>query len=182
MPLPASRVYTSEDYWNLPDGVRAELIDGELYDMAPPDWAHQAIVAGIVTDLNTHIRRHGGNCKAVPAPVAVNLDANDKTWVEPDVVVVCDPSRISKRGVEGAPDMVVEVVSPSSVGMDYITKTARYRHAGVREYWIVDPGSEQTAVYRFEGDSLALRVYPFSEPVPVGIFGGLSIAIGPFVE
>ena len=78
--------------------------------------------------------------------------------------------------------MVVEVVSPSSVGMDYITKTARYRYAGVREYWIVDPGSEQTAVYRFEGDSLALRVYPFSEPVPVGIFGGLSIAIEPFVE
>ena len=104
MPLPASRVYTSEDYWNLPDGVRAELIDGELYDMAPPDWVHQAIVAGIVTDLNAHIRRHSGNCKAVPAPVAVNLDANDETWVEPDVVVVCDSSRISKRGVEGAPD------------------------------------------------------------------------------
>ena len=177
IPLSAKRTYTSEDYWNLPDGVRAELIDGELYDMTPPSWTHQMIVSGIVTDLNVHIRAHGGTCKVATSPVAVNLDADDKTWVEPDVVVVCDPRKLSERGVEGAPDMIVEVVSPSSVGMDYMTKTARYRHAGVREYWIVDPMSSQTAVYQFRGEEIDLKTYPFSEPAPVGIFEGLAITM-----
>lgn len=181
MPLPAQQVYTSEDYWNLPDGVRAELIDGKLYDMTPPSLTHQMIVSGIVTDLNVYIREHGGACRAMTSPVAVNLDANDKTWVEPDVVVVCDPGKLSDRGVEGAPDMVVEVVSPSSVGMDYMAKTARYRRAGVREYWIVDPLSTQTAVYRFRGEEIDLKTYPFSEPAPVGMFEGLAITISDLI-
>lgn len=182
MPTSAKRSHTSgqntsEDYWNLPSGARAELIDGELYDMAPPSLAHQAIVASIITDLNVYIRQRSGGCKAIPAPVAVNLDADETTWVEPDVVVVCDPSKLSERGIEEAPDMTVEVVSPASVGMDYITKTARYRRAGVREYWIVDPSSRQTTVYRFSGEGIDLKTYSFAEPVPVGIFDGLAIVV-----
>ncbi len=177
MPLPANRVYTADDYWNLPDGVRAELIDGELYDMAPPSPTHQLLVTGLATDFTIYVRQHDGTCKVMASPVAVNLDANDTTWVEPDVVVVCDPRKISDRGVEGAPDLVVEVTSPSNSGMDYVTKLVRYKQAGVREYWIVDPGSQRTIVYGFDGNDVVLNVYPFSEPVPSGIFVGLFVSM-----
>lgn len=170
--------YTSEDYWSLPDGMRAELIDGNLYNMTPPSWTHQRIVAGLVTSLSTHIRAHGGTCQVVPAPVAVNLEADDSTWVEPDVVVVCDPSKISERGCEGTPDLVVEVVSPSSASRDYFLKAGRYQRAGVREYWIVDPATEQVTVYRYDGEnSPHLSVHRFDEPAAVGIFDGLTIAV-----
>ena len=179
MPLPqqTGKVCTSKDYWNLPEGVRAELIDGQLYDMAPPSWAHQKIVTGIVRAIGNHIERNGGPCQVVAAPVAVNLNTDDSTWLEPDVVVVCDPAKVSERGVEGAPDMVVEVVSPSSVMMDYYTKAARYQHAGVREYWIVDPASNRTTAYRYRDEGPVLSVYPFSEPAPVLLFDGLTITM-----
>lgn len=168
---------TSEDYWNLPDGVRAELIGGRLYDMTPPSWTHQKIVAGLVRLIGNHINAHGGPCQVVPSPVAVNLEADDRTWVEPDVVVVCDPSKVTERGVEGAPDMVVEVVSPPSVSLDYYVKAGRYQRAGVREYWIVDPSTAQTVVYRYGEGSPALTLYPFDQPVPAGIFEGLSVTV-----
>ena len=172
LPLPDRPVYTSEDYWSLPDGRRAELIDGELYDMAPPNRRHQRIVGGIHHAIMSHIDVHGGPCEVYMAPFAVNLDANDKTWVEPDVLVVCDPAKLSDRGCEGAPDLVVEVVSPSSRQRDYLLKACRYQEAGVREYWIVDPELGRTTVYRYEGAPLAPVVYPFDVPVPVGIFEG----------
>ena len=85
-----------------------------------------------------------------PAPFAVNLFADDTTYVEPDVSVVCDRDKLSDRGCEGAPDIVVEVVSPSNPEMDYISKLHLYDTAGVREYWICDPERERTTVYRFE--------------------------------
>ncbi len=171
------REYTAEDYWNLPDGVRAELIDGQLYDMTPPSWTHQKIVSGLVWKLRDYVERRGGPCQVVSSPVAVNLDANDATWVEPDVVVVCDPSKISERGCEGAPDLVVEVVSPSSMSQDYFVKAGRYQRAGVREYWIVDPGTQKTTVYRYGPGSPVLSVTPFDGPVPAGIFDGLEITV-----
>ena len=166
------RAYTAEDYWSLPDGVRAELIDGELYDMAPPSWTHQQIAFGIARAFADYIDAHGGPCKVCPAPVAVNLDADETTWVEPDVSVVCDPEKISDRGVEGAPDLVVEVVSPSSVSMDYFIKASRYKDAGVAEYWIIDPSSRYVTKYRFQQTGAAFMArYSFDEPVPVSIWG-----------
>lgn len=109
-------LYTAEDYWGLPDDRRAELINGVLYDMAPPSTQQQAIVAGMVTDLTLHVRGRGGPCRVYGAPVAVRLNcgSNDESWVEPDVIVVCDPAKISDRGCEGAPDLAVEVVSPQA--------------------------------------------------------------------
>lgn len=180
MPTPEHVPFTSEDFWALPDGRRAELIDGELYDMAPPSWAHQQIAGGIEHALRLYIDRNGGPCKACSAPIAVDLDADGRTWVEPDVLVVCDPGKIGARGVQGAPDFICEVVSPSSQRMDYIVKTGRYERAGVREYWIVDPASRRTLVYRFEQGS-APKDYPFGRPVPVGIFEGLAIEVGGLV-
>lgn len=181
MPMPKSGEFTSADYWNLPEGVRAELIDGVLYDMAPPSWEHQKIVAGLVRRLGNHVETNGGPCQVVGAPIAVNLCADDSTWVEPDVIVVCDPEKVSARGCEGAPDFVAEVVSPSSVTMDYFTKAARYQRAGVREYWIVDPAARQTSVYRYQDGPNLLACYPFDAAVPVGVFKGLAITVAELV-
>lgn len=171
--------HTARDYWNLPDGARAELIDGKLYDMAPPSFRHQIIAFGIAHTLRNFVDAHGGPCKVVPAPFAVNLFANDSTYLEPDVSVICDPSKISERGCEGAPDLVVEVVSPSSRRMDYLLKAARYEQAHVREYWIVDPAEEQTVVYRYEQEKGWAKTYPFDRPIPVGIWDdALSVTVG----
>lgn len=169
--------YTSEDYWNLPEGHRAELIDGVLYDSAAPGFAHQRLVAELYYALRSYIGSKGGECKVLFAPYAVNLFADDSTWVEPDVLVVCDPSKLSQRACEGAPDLVIEVVSPSSRRMDYIKKLSLYEQAGVREYWIVDPDAAQTAVYRFGEGRTVLSTHPFAEPVCVGLWDDLSITL-----
>ena len=93
MPLLKQHTYTSEDYWNLPDGQRAELIDGQLYNMAPPSRMHQEILSALHWKIRSYIAEHGGSCKVYPAPFAVNLDADDKDWVEPDISVICDHSK-----------------------------------------------------------------------------------------
>lgn len=165
---------TADDYWSLPDGVRAELIDGELWDLASPSKKHQEIVAELTYAIKVHIVAHGGSCKVYQAPFAVNLFGDDSTFVEPDLSAVCDRTKLSDRGCEGAPDFVVEVVSPGNPGMDYVTKLNLYKEAGVREYWICDPERERTHVYRFEDDSVP-SIYPFASPVPCGVFPGFEM-------
>lgn len=173
--------YTSEDYWNLPEGQRAELIDGQLYDMAPPNRMHQELVRELTVILSNHIKSNNGNCKVYPAPFAVNLDADDKKWIEPDISVICDRNKLSDRGCEGAPDFIIEVVSPGSRKMDYSTKNALYSDAGVREYWIVDPAKERTTVYRYEED-VAPMVIPFNHVIQVGIYSDLRITISELIK
>ncbi len=185
MPLPKEGTpCTAQDYWNLPEGTRAELIDGVLYDMAPPSRVHQDITGGFVQAFRNHIDAHGGRCRVYAAPFAVDLNADGKTWLEPDVVLVCDPKKLTDRGCEGAPDLVVEVASPSSMRMDYITKLGRYERAGVREYWIVDPSKQATVVYSFEpGSKSVVQMYPFTAEVPVGIYGGdVTIQVARFLQ
>ena len=126
------------------DGVRAELIDGKLWDLASPSRKHQKIVFSVARSLANFIEAHQGSCEVYPAPFAVNLFADESTFVEPDISVVCDSSKLSDRGCEGAPDLVVEVVSPSNPGMDYISKLNRYHEAlgnDVRVYSLVAPTS-----------------------------------------
>ena len=170
MPLPQATEYTAQDYWNLPEGTRAELIGGELYSMAPPSRTHQAIVTNLAKKIGVFIDANGGPCEVYVAPLAVNLNADDSTYVEPDVMVICDPSKLNDRGCNGAPDLVVEVVSPSSRRMDYATKTSLYMSAGVREYWVVDPDKAMTTVFLFEQKDFAPVIYRFAIPVPVGIY------------
>lgn len=134
MPLLKSNSYTAEDYWNLPEGERAELIDGKLYNMAPPSRIHQEIVSGLTRIVGNYIADHHGNCRVYPAPFAINLDADDKDWVEPDVSVICDPNKLTDRGCIGAPDLIIEIVSPASRKTDYIKKNALYLDSGVKEY------------------------------------------------
>ena len=181
MPLPKEQTYTSEDYWNLPEGHRAELIGGQFYDMAPASRIHQRIVSQVSRIIGNHIESQKGNCEVYPAPFAVNLDADDRDWVEPDISVICDKNKLTDRGCSGAPDLIVEVVSPSSRRMDYNIKNGLYVSAGVREYWIVDPEKERTTVYHYEADD-APTIYTFSQEVPVGIFACLSINIAQLLE
>lgn len=180
MPLPKQHTYTSEDYWNLPDGERAELIDGQLYNMAPPSRIHQKLVSELTQTIGSHIKSKSGSCEVYPAPFAVNLNADDKTYVEPDIAVICDKNKLTDRGCSGAPDLVIEIVSPSSRKMDYSTKNALYSDAGVREYWIVDPAKERTTIYRYEEDAAPIIV-PFDMPIAVGIYSGLQITIADLI-
>ena len=176
MPLLKNDHYTSEDYWNLPEEERAELINGKFYDMAPPSRIHQKLVSKLTALFNQYIADHHGSCEVYPAPFAVNLDADDKDWVEPDVSVICDPNKLTDRGCSGAPDLIFEIVSPASRKMDYSLKNMIYSQAGVREYWIVDPAKEKVVVYCYENDSDPC-LYSFDADVPVGIYPGLTIRI-----
>lgn len=181
MPLPKNKVYTSEDYWNLPDADRAELINGQLYAIAPPSFKHQKLIMELSATLRNYIKSYRGDCEVVPAPFAVNLDANDENWVEPDISVICDKTKLTDRGCKGAPDFVIEIVSPSSRRLDYSTKMTLYSEANVREYWIVDPAKESTTIYRFE-DDIAPTIVPFSDPITVGIYGDLTITIADLLD
>lgn len=181
MPLPSDKIYTSEDYWSLPEDQHAELINGKLYAMAPPNRIHQELVSELTVAFSNHIKSKGGHCKVYPAPFAVNLNADDKTYVEPDVSIICDKNKLSDRGCEGAPDFIIEVVSPSSRKTDYSTKNALYSDAGVREYWIVDPLKERTTIYRYEEDA-APTIIPFNQTVQVGIYRDLSITLSELLK
>lgn len=183
MPLPAfDGSYTAEDYWALPEGRRAELIDGELYDMAPSSLTHQTIVLKMSRLFDEYVERRSGGCRVLPAPFAVNLFGDESTYVEPDLSVVCDADKLTERCCQGAPDLVVGVVSPSSRRMDYLTKADRYARAGVCEYWIVDPTTSRTAVYRYDRGDVTPTFYPFGEPVPVGIRDGLEIVVADLLK
>ena len=165
--------YTIDDIYNLPDGQRAELIDGELYMMAAPNRIHQRLVMDLAYLIEEYIRYKNGNCEVYPAPFAVFLNADDKIYLEPDISVICDKNRLTDEGCNGAPDWIMEVVSTSSRPMDYGKKLFKYRTAGVREYWIVDPEKKRIMVYDFEHD--AVVEYTFSDKVKAGIYEDLEI-------
>ncbi len=168
--------YTVEDIYALPDGMRAELVDGQIYYMAPPSTKHQRLLNFINTEINMYIRKNHGKCEVFPAPFAVFLNKDNSNYVEPDISVICDASKLDEKGCYGAPDWIVEIVSPGNKTMDYFTKLFQYRAAEVREYWIVDSAKQMTAVYRFEQG--IMEEYSFGEDIPVGIFDGFSIKIG----
>ena len=168
-------IYTIDDIYALPDGKRAELIDGKIYYMTPPNPKHQTLVMDLSYQIKDYIRRKNGECNVLPAPFAVFLNENHKNYVEPDISVICDKNKISDQGCNGAPDWVIEIVSPGSRPMDYFTKLFKYRSAGVREYWIVDPVKQRVTVYFFEKESI--EEYSFGTDIPVGIYEGFSIRV-----
>lgn len=118
--------------------------------------------------------------QGLPGPFAVNLFADDSTFVEPDISVVCDRDKLSDRGCEGAPDFVVEVVSPGNPGMDYFSKLNLYREAGVREYWICDPRKSRVLAYDFASED-GPDVYAFDVPVPSAVLPGFAVDFGQIV-
>ncbi len=111
MPLAQAKIYTEEDYYNLSENVRAELIEGNLiYNQAAPSRIHQAILSELHTVINNYIKSKGGSCRVYPAPFAVKLRENCKTIVEPDISVICDKNKLTDRGCTGAPDWIIEIV------------------------------------------------------------------------
>lgn len=177
MPLPKEEIHTIDDIYALPEGERAELIDGHIYDMAPPNRRHQKISGELCADIRDYIRSHGGRCEVYAAPFAVYLDEAANTYVEPDISVICDPDKLDDRGCKGAPDWVIEIVSPSSKKMDYLLKLLKYHSCGVKEYWIVDPEKNRVVVYNFTGDE-SISEYTLQEPVKAGIYEDLVIDFG----
>lgn len=174
--LAQEKWHTMDDIYELPEGQRAELIDGEIYYMAPPSTNHQRILSFLNTEISLYIRQNNGLCEVFPAPFSVFLFADDSKYFEPDISVICDKNKIDSKGCNGAPDWVIEIVSPSTKRMDYYTKLALYRSAGVREYWIVDPFKKTIVVYDMEHDDGPV-LFSFTDSVPVGIYPGFSISL-----
>ena len=171
--------YTLEDYYALPSDVRAELINGEIFIMDAPYVVHQDISAYVHMAIFGYIRTNKADCKVFGAPICVQLDMDDKTMVEPDVVVVCDRDKITSKYICGAPDFVLEVISGSTKRKDMLLKSYKYLEAGVREYWIMDPDKRTLTKYDFQKDETTPQIKALKGEEPVEIFeGGLKIDLG----
>ena len=174
--LAHANIYTEEDYYNLPENVRAELIDGQIYYMAAPSRIHQKIFMFLSKTIANYIDSKDGSCEVYPAPFAVKLfEDDDKTVVEPDISVICDPNKLTDRGCTGAPDWIVEIVSPSTSSHDYIRKLNLYAKAGVKEYWIIDPRTEKVFVYHLDQADVNADSYTFQDKIKVNIYDDLWI-------
>lgn len=152
MTLPQEKHYTVEDFYDLPEDIHAELINGEIVYMVSPNRLHQDLSAELLVIIKNYIKSKSGKCRAYAAPFGVQLRKEDDTVLEPDISVICDLDKLTPRGCTGAPDWIIEIVSPSNPGHDYITKLKLYYDAGVREYWIVDAQHEKIYVYNMDND------------------------------
>ena len=180
--------YTYADYLTWPDDARYELIDGEAFLMAPaPLIEHQEVAGDVYHQLRNQL--DGKPCRPYIAPVDVRLPRNDEadaaidTVVQPDVLVVCDPAKIDRRGVRGAPDWVLEVLSPSTAAHDQIAKRRTYERAGVREYWLVHPSDRTLTVYVLDNGQYGRPdIYELKDETPIGMLPGVSIAWDALIE
>ncbi len=174
--------YTYEDYSKLPNDTRAEIINGAIYDMSPaPSSIHQAVLKFLSGEFYVYLK--GKTCEHFISPFDVFLnceEANLKdcdTVVQPDLLVICDETKIIKQGCLGAPDFITEILSPSSKHRDYVTKLNLYMESGVREYWIVDPDKRKVTTYFFsaEKELIDMETYSFTQLVKSRLFDGLEI-------
>jgi len=175
------RRFTYADYkeWELDEGERYEIIYGEAFAMVRPNTRHQVVSGKLFIDLYNHLRET--SCQAFFAPYDVRLfyaeDESDDTVVQPDIMVICDKTMIGPEGCRGAPDLVIEILSPSNTATEMEQKRSLYRHAGVREYWVVDPMNNRIAVYCFKDGAILTNTYESNDTLPVDIFPGFSIAL-----
>lgn len=169
-----TRKYTIEDYYALPDNIRVELIDGNFYFMEAPSAVHQTIISELHYMIKSFIKEHSGKCKVFLSPFDVRLDNDNKTMVQPDIMVICEKGKVDRKRCNGAPDFLAEIVSKSSSQLDYIKKLNKYLDAGVKEYWIINPDKKTIMVYQFLLED-SPHSYSFSDKVPLGIFDGLVI-------
>lgn len=189
MALPQEKYYTYEDILNWPGDERVELINGEPHLMAPaPSPDHQGISVELTAQFRTYLR--GKKCRVYHAPYDVRLFEEDgdqprhvDTVVQPDLVVICDPSKLDGHGCKGAPDLVIEILSPSTMRKDRLLKFNLYQKAGVKEYWIVDPDAKVVQVMTLEeGQYHVPLVYTASDTVPVGVLEDCKIDLKPVFE
>ena len=176
-------IYTTDYIENLPEGKRAELIDGVIYDMSSPETVHQRIVMRLSQALGNHFDKKGGGCEVFPAPFAVYLVDNKQNYLEPDITVVCDPNKIDEKGCHGAPDLVIEVASPSTYKRDMGIKLFKYRDAGVREYWVINPTTRTIMVNVFDeelGEDYIAQ-YSFDDDATFALYPDLKLRLSDYV-
>lgn len=180
MALPQEKIYTIDDIYSLPEGQRAELIDGHIYNMAPPSRNHQKISGSLYAEIYNYIQKKNGDCEVYAAPFAVFLNKDDLNYVEPDISVICDKNKLDDRGCHGAPDWIIEILSPSTEQIDCGIKLFKYCSAGVREYWTINPRLHTINVYDFEQNENS-RQYCFDDDISVCIHKDLVIRISDLI-
>ena len=171
---PQVQLITLEQYEAFPEDKRVEVFDGVVNDMASPSQIHQTILTELLVIIRNYIKSKGGNCSVFPAPFDVKLSDKPLTIVQPDIMVICDKDKLDGKRCNGAPDFVIEIVSPSNPADDYIRKLYYYKNAKVREYWIVDPRRKSVTVNYFEEDILSIP-YTFDSTIKVNIYDDLFI-------
>ena len=167
-------IITLEQYEALPEDKRVEVFDGIVYDMASPSQIHQAISIQLSTIINNYILRKNGHCRIFNAPFDVKLSDDPLVIVQPDLMVICDKDKLDEKRCNGAPDFIIEIVSPGNPSDDYIRKLYYYKNYGVREYWIVDPKRKTITVNYFESNIVSIQ-YPFDSTIKVNIYDDLFI-------
>ncbi len=178
---PQPETITLEQYEALPEERRAEVFDGILYDMASPSQIHQSVSMQLSTVINNYILRRKGSCSIFSAPFDVKLSDKPLTIVQPDIMVICDKNKLDGKRCNGAPDFIIEIVSPGNPADDYIRKLYYYKNYEVREYWIVDPRRKTITVNYFEGNIVSVQ-YPFNSIIKVNIFDDLLISFSEIAD
>ena len=171
---PQLETVTLEQYETLPENRRAEVFDGIIYDMASPSQIHQTLSMELSNTLYNYLKSKKGSCLVFSAPFDVKLSDNPLTIVQPDIMIICDKNKLDGKRCNGAPDFIIEIVSPANPSDDYIRKLYYYKNARVREYWIVDPRRKTVTVNYFEDDIVSVQ-YPFDSIVKVNIYDDLYI-------
>ena len=177
------RRFTYTDYknWELKPGERYELIYGEAYAMAAPNEYHQLILMELSRQLANFFTDKP--CKVIPAPYDVRLfyeeDSSDDTVVQPDISVICDKEKRGKEGCHGAPDLIVEILSPLNTAIKMERKRALYWETKIREYWVIDPEHKTLHSYRFNNGTIFAFPYRASGTAESGIFPGLAVELEP---
>lgn len=171
---PQPETITLEQYEALPEEKRVEVFDGIVFDMASPSQDHQTISMELSTMINTYLKSKNGPCLVFHAPFDVKLNDTPLTIVQPDLMIVCDKDKLDGKRCNGAPDFIIEIISPSNPADDYVRKLYYYKNYGVREYWIVDPRRKTVTVNYFEENMLNIQ-YSFDSTIKVNIYDDLLI-------
>ena len=167
--------YTYSDYLQWDDDVRRELIDGIPYLMAGPNRKHQELSGNLYIQFRAFLENKPCKVYFAPFDVRLNADTLDDTVVQPDLIIVCDHSKLDDACCKGVPDMVVEILSPSTSRYDKITKWSTYLKAGIREYWIIDPVTQSLAVHILKDGNYITYPYTSNEKAPVHVLEGCTI-------
>ncbi|MDR2211659.1 MAG: Uma2 family endonuclease [Spirochaetaceae bacterium] len=177
--MQAETCYTYKDYLETDDDYRAEIVDGHLYVMSPPTRYHQGIGRNLLVKIALFLEGKPGKVYAAPFGVRPfpRNDLRDDIYFEPDITVVCDPSKLDDRGCNGAPDMIAEILSPSNAQYDMLIKFRKYLQAGVREYWIIDPEAKTVHICVLEDGEYRVSIYGETQTAPVSVLPGCFIAL-----
>lgn len=179
--LKQSELTTLEQYELLPEDSHIEVFEGIPYNMASPSQEHQTISVELSTTINNYIKKQNGSCRVFCAPFDVKLNDSPLAIVQPDLLVICDKNKLDGKRCNGAPDFIIEIVSPGNPSDDYIRKLYYYKNYGVREYWIVDPQRKTVTVNYFENDLLNVP-YTFDSVIKVNIYDDLYIDFSEIVK